>query len=602
MDKEMIRQLLPEKPPAGLLRWTLANCDDELGEQYLVWRPERVPVYDLQELMDNSTKPKRYERIAHCTCLKCGYDFQTELMGNTLMFWVDECGDWWILDPNGRQPFEDDAANGYMVEVYGDGEALSCPMCYETLHTIPAKKLRGGRRKQILVVSIETIKEYAAVVYWLVRQEIYDDGNDYEVIPRDAYVLDERGTIHRYTHTSGGGYTTEHKASCWRLSSSKKDSLDSTYHDWGSISNKKKGGIFYDNVPDLDGTTAEKTGLEAYANVEGTYGVEYLKLWKKFRNLENLVNTGWTMLVRHIVEYSFDGHDAQKDMAKVMDITKSKPHEMLNMSRADFKAIRKTGKQWTYETQLLYQQYRAAGFTSAIKFREYVDKFKESGIRAIGEMQNRYGDADFEKLERYLVKQKMRPSEVGILLDTRNAARALAGNRPLTMEELWPRNLQSTHDRLTRQRLMQIDPKTAASYQRGFDDVYSKYYQLEWTDKDLCIVIPKSYADLVQEGNVLRHCVGGYSEDHIAGRHMIFFVRHYRRPERCYYTLDINMQDRPYRQQLHGYGNEHHGINKEYSHKIPKKVLDFCDRWQREVLMPWYRDQQNSQKKEDKTA
>ena len=54
----------------------------------------------------------------------------------------------------------------------------------------------------------------------------------------------------------------------------------------------------------------------------------------------------------------------------------------------------------------------------------------------------------------------------------------------------------------------------------------------------------------------------------------------------------MNMRGVPKRVQLHGYGNERHGRNKEHRHSIPKKVLDFCDRWEREVLMPWYWDKQ----------
>lgn len=605
MDKELIRQLLPNHPRPGLLNWTQSNCNDELGKQYLVWRPERTPVYGMAELMtDNDWKPVRYERTARCTCLRCGYDFVTELNGHTLTFWVDECGEWWSLDPNGGQPFDDEetAESGYMVEIYGDGENLPCPMCYETLFTIPANKLRGGRQKQILVASIEVVGKYAAVVYWLVRRWIMEYRSYYEVLPRDAYVLDERGTLHRYTHTQGGGFTTESQISFWKLCTSKKDSLDSVYHDWGSISNKKKGGLFYENVPDLTGTTAEKTGLQAFAKLDGLYSVEYLKLWKKYRNLENLVNTGWTRLVHKIVSNSFHGYDAKAEMDKAIDISKAKPHEMLGMSRSDFRIIRQNDWQWDFEAQLLYRHCRESGLDSALRFHEYRSSFTAAGIRAVAHLQQQYGDGDFEKLERYLRKQGMRPSEVGILLDTRNAARALAGNRPLTDEELWPRNLQAAHDRLTRARIVKIDPVTAQSYQKGFDAALDKFGQLQWTDGELCIVMPKSYADLVQEGNVLRHCVGGYSEDHISGSHMIFFVRKYRRPERSYYTLDINMLGRPYRQQLHGYGNERHGIHKQYTHTIPQKVLEFCTRWEREILMPWYRDQTKKAKREGGSA
>ena len=144
--------------------------------------------------------------------------------------------------------------------------------------------------------------------------------------------------------------------------------------------------------------------------------------------------------------------------------------------------------------------------------------------------------------------------------------------------------------------MLKVDAEKQKQYQAGFDAVVEKYRDLQWTDGELCIVLPKSYEELYREGETLRHCVGGYSQGHIAGSHTIFFIRHYRRPERCYYTLDINMKEEPYRNQLHGYGNERHGKNKEHRHTIPKKVLDFCDRWEREVLQPWYRDQQNKQK------
>ena len=89
--------------------------------------------------------------------------------------------------------------------------------------------------------------------------------------------------------------------------------------------------------------------------------------------------------------------------------------------------------------------------------------------------------------------------------------------------------------------------------------------------------------------------MGSYGYEHAGGKKIILFVRHHRRPERCYYTLNISfMGDRPKEVQLHGYGNERHGLNKQYSHKIPAKVRAFVDRWKNEILIPWF----VSQKKE----
>lgn len=124
------------------------------------------------------------------------------------------------------------------------------------------------------------------------------------------------------------------------------------------------------------------------------------------------------------------------------------------------------------------------------------------------------------------------------------------------------------------------------------------YGNLEWNDGDLRILLPRSNSELVREGNVLRHCVGGYGQQHCSGK-LIFFVRKFRRPDRSYYTLNIDMTSgQPKQIQLHGYGNERHGKNKEYRHKIPQKVLDFVERWKKEVLMPWWLQQIHTDKKE----
>lgn len=70
-------------------------------------------------------------------------------------------------------------------------------------------------------------------------------------------------------------------------------------------------------------------------------------------------------------------------------------------------------------------------------------------------------------------------------------------------------------------------------------------------------------------------------------------MRRARRPERSYYTLDICMnRGVPREVQLHGYGNERHGANKQYSHKIPERVRVFCDLWKEKILLPFYEAQQ----------
>ena len=183
---------------------------------------------------------------------------------------------------------------------------------------------------------------------------------------------------------------------------------------------------------------------------------------------------------------------------------------------------------------------------------------------------------------RYLERRGAVKDGVQMLIDYRKMLRD--AEMAETEETLWPRDLLAAHERITQ---FWAD-HFKASYQLGFTSTFIRFRELEWTDGDLCIVLPRVEEDLVSEGKVLRHCVGTYGSAHCSGE-PVFFGRHRRRPERSYYTLQINMNGTiPKEIQLHGYGNERHGDHKQYAHKIPRKVREFCDRWEREVLTPWF--------------
>lgn len=603
MDKEWVRQNLPEAPPFEICKWAVNHTDGDLGPNYMIFKPERIPIYPERKMIESaaSWKPIGKARAARCKCTICENEFYTEMAGPDPVFFIDDCGETYPLDPRDDDPEDQQCEYGYSVGA-PDGSMMTCPWCGYDVQMINADRLRGGRKKQTMVISIDTVGKYAAVIYWIVYRQIYEYGSSVGFYPRNAYVINEKGGLVRYSHVRSNGYGGERNAGEWRLLQGCVDALDQTYHDWGSINNKKKGGFLYPNVAmSLDGSTGEKAGLQKFVETKCEYVLSYLKLWRKYPGLENLVNLGWDKLVAEIAMLSFGNKLFEDDLIKYIHLKARKPHEMLGMTKAEFKAIRAAGKQWDWPTQKLFAVYRQAGITDAGKFLQYLNAFSDTGIRTLCEIQRRYGDADPERMVRYLQKQKMHAREIGILLDARNMAKALAQGRELTQEELWPRNLPDVHDRLTRMRLSEVDAVKAAEYQSGFDKVRQMYGALEWSDGEFCIFLPRCNGDLIREGAILRHCVGSYGPDHIDGTHTIFFVRHARRPERCFYTLDINMIGTPFRNQLHGYGNERHGINKQYIHHIPKKVTDFVARWEKEILMKWHYQQKVS-KDRRKTA
>ena len=142
--------------------------------------------------------------------------------------------------------------------------------------------------------------------------------------------------------------------------------------------------------------------------------------------------------------------------------------------------------------------------------------------------------------------------------------------------ELFPRNLTQAHDRLAEQ----IKAEAESKLIKDFAKLAEKYSVLSWNDGNLCIRIVQSEQELIAEGKTLHHCVGSYGRKHVNQTDCIFFVRRYRRPERSYYTLDIDMTEVvPREVQLHGYRND-------YYRGIPQEVRGFVESWKNEILIP----------------
>ena len=604
MDKEEIRQMLPEQPPEGLVEWTKAKHGRaELGGEFCVYYSERMSIGpNVAEVLEyNSLAPRRKEWGAVCTCTYCQEEFITQKEPGMSAIRTVQGEDGWTytLDIG-------ESVDPYMgIEVHREGDHLNCPLCGSEIRLIHTKNLRGGRKKQLMVVTVQNVERYTSIIYWMVYRCIDEDGiSEYGAYPADAYVLTETRSIVRYTHIErhGGFGVNTTPTSHWKLCSNNEDTIDKAYSDWESINNRKAGADIYDVYPDLEGTTGEKTALVEYLSADGYRPVAYLKWWRTQRNIENLCRQGQASMVAAIVSQSYRySYSIKSEAEKYLDLSKKKPHEMMRMSKADFRWLRETGTQLTPDSIYNWNRYQeGGGKLDLVEFTRYCHEFGTAGINSALQLMRQYGDADIDKIYRYMKKNDLHPRETGILLDTRNCTKKLYG-RTLTSEELWPKHLHETHDRMTQMWAEENNRRRKEELLHGFQKVIDQYGHLEWTDGDLCVILPRSSADLVNEGKVLRHCVGGYSEPHVQGRSVIFFIRRRRRPERSYYTLAINMTGTPKESQLHGYGNERHGDKKQYTHKIPRKVRDFCDRWENEVLLPWYAEQQKM-KKEEKPA
>ncbi len=579
--------------PGGMLAEGVCEAiydGGELGEHYLLYKRTSMTLEpEIKQTMtpeDWIEYDKQVRNVwgAACRCTCCGEEFQTG--------WVQGGGIYLVMGEDGCT-YPDPEGVGMQ---FLDGETLDCPCCLNRLELQPFREVRSGRTWQVLQPELAEVDGYDAVIFWLVSRTTYADGSDgLGITPRDALIVDKGGKLRRF----------QFRAGAWQPCVTVRDPEQVTYYSWEAANHRAVGGWGFQDYPEELTLTAEKTALEIYAEAGGTWPGRYLQLWQRHPHVENLMRQGFDWAVTNEIDRKMDHIGYRADLEEVpqipwVDWKEVKPHRMLHMSREAFRAIRRS--RWeAADARVWRETAETLPGTDAREYDEWRLEIGAAGVEKLLDMiRDGWTDLQPGRVIRYLEKQKLLEEGVDILIDYRKMIRQDGAEE--NEETRWPRRLMAAHDRLSEVLTARRQMATEAAYLR----VKKIYDGLEWSDGELCVLLPVSEMELKREGKILRHCVGTYGRQHLGGK-LIFFVRHHRRPERPYYTLNIDMTgEMPREIQLHGYGNEHHGVHKQHRHKIPQKVRDFCDRWEREVLTPWWaenrRPAKQKKQKGEKTA
>ena len=578
MDGKFVAANLPTKPHDALLR-LVREYRQELGGEYTVARRvSRELPPDMNELRCGITRKRKRGWMAECTCTACGDSWYTHwnCAGSISVY---EGPDAQIYEWAGE---DIDYTEGQIVAC-ASPDTVICPNCGEQTTLVFASDLRSPRRRTRAFQTVEVMGKYGAVVAWLASRLVDRDADITEIIvPWKSVVIDEDRKLHSW---SWNGRAWEPVKSLVRAELTLYNTPD------GMLS--RMCGTFKSlEIPSLIGTTLEKTGLREYLQYGGEYPTEFLRFWSASPNIENLMKTEFASAAKALMDQSL-GLDPNNSASRnghfelLINLELAKPHLMLEMDKASFRHFnREDAPIWSSIALQQWLSYRdRGGKLDAVRFYELWLKYKSDGMDNMLEMMNDVPGLDIDRIDWYLVgKQGLRPDDLHYIPDTWSFTRKLHNRFELTANEMYPRNLIAEHDRLSNLLAIAADKETDANFAR----VLGELSALEFTDGDLCIRLPRGLQDLVAESDKLLHCVKHYGDRHVNGN-PVFFVRHYRRPERSYYTLNEDLTTpSPKRLQLHGYRND-------AVCKIPKKVLEFCDRWEREVLAPWWAERQRKE-------
>lgn len=131
-----------------------------------------------------------------------------------------------------------------------------------------------------------------------------------------------------------------------------------------------------------------------------------------------------------------------------------------------------------------------------------------------------------------------------------------------------PKDMFAAHER-TMHLCREIETAAATKKLRKAD---AKRRDLEAVDMELGLILrlPRTCAEIIDEGAKLNHCVGGYADRHADGKLTILFLRTMGHPETPYYTMEVT--NNLYVPQCYGYENNR-------TQEKPPEIKEFLRRY-----------------------
>ena len=173
------------------------------------------------------------------------------------------------------------------------------------------------------------------------------------------------------------------------------------------------------------------------------------------------------------------------------------------------------------------------------RFKKYFEK--DGNFNTLKQMFT--GDERKQFLQ-YLIKQKTDGYSYNDYLEA-----CIYLNLDMTLDKnRYPHNFKQWHDiRIDEYHSAKAkaDEKARKKLYKQFGKVAKKYIGLENTKNDFVIIIAKSPADLIKEGEILHHCVGrmGYDQKFAREETLIFFVRNKDAIETPFVTLEYSLKN-----------------------------------------------------------
>ncbi len=424
-----------------------------------------------------------------------------------------------------------------------------CTHCGET---VKAKALHYGRKKlershKFGLCFAQNGRLYIrfVTVYQGFSEDIYNE-NPVEMMPRytfsDEYLyVYEQHAMQRFAYRwydksfyplkTDGIIPSASQGLAWYWGPSEK----TLYSGWGSTVL-----LNLDVITDTDLRYSCADELSNRYTVQGI--LKWLNIYVRHNNAEYLIKGGF----EHIAELLIDGklslnkiHWKETNLLKMLGCRKEDMHFFADY---DSSAI-----------ELYHSVIREEPTIHMAS--EFISKLSKLSTYAVDELHKN------NLTYRQILKYGKNNRRVMLWKDYLDNCKKL----PEGIEEIMPAHLEEAHDRTLE--------KVAYYTNKAEAEMIAKRAKtlkpLLMDTQNLVMLAPETGEEIISEGKILKHCVGGYVNRHARGDTVILFIRHKASPSIPYFTIEVNPKSLTI-VQCHGYKNE-----RESNYKKPPEIVEF---------------------------
>lgn len=300
--------------------------------------------------------------------------------------------------------------------------------------------------------------------------------------------------------------------------------------------------------------------------------MKYLAAYSIYpRNIEMLMKSGFRAYVDELV-------DGRRKNARAIKWGETDPRKAFGLSGQELKEYIARGNDKP-ELLVIYKRLRRAGMPVSFETAEIITDLMSDKSEKFLKLCVKYAIPP-EKLIRYLRKQMDKYDFIqivfGMLVDYVDMAEKLGWD--LTDESvLLPKSLVTRHDEATAETQAKAEMIANAEKEerrrQAEETLERRRQRYNFSLDGYFIRIAETEDEILREGKVLHHCVGGYAQRHMTNKTTILFLRAETAPNLPLVTIEMNGEKLV---QIHGYRND------AQSKMPPRKEYGF-------IVEPWLR-------------